>query len=436
MALRSHVDPVLYSRFILFDESDIGEKYVSALKTENPDELQQVVNEIFKHHPRVSFHEAYHCFQGLKTPFLHRYAIVAWYAFTRIFRDLCQGAEDHRTWAIKVPMLELLTQKRQYAGHMGGGIRPFIGQELSILDIVEGVTSLIEWQLYAHEFKQSPYDVTCFQRWQKRNAMYSKLYEAASAVVGMQRALSSAIALGTAALYTSQPIVAYYRLLLILEYKIRSSNYRRHFDSVESCVRSEMIFEFLNVMRYEETVNATHDLLDTRLFRLRLPFGDSLPKEHPFFVHSTRGSGLFSAPLGEKEWFMYLVHPEVFSNIRSVLEDNFAAPMTRIKIRRRDGSFHAFSMVHPQYGAPYNRDKSAAGDFARLYSVIISVIRRASGRFYATERTCELRACPEWEHNFCSAYIFTPSVHTKCQFLLDLERFRKQFGKGPRNDGI
>ena len=145
MALRSHVDPVLYSRFILLDESDIEPEHISILTAPatapgSTDAVGRVLSDALKRHPRVAFHEAYHCFQGLRIPFLHRYAVIVWYSFGKAFAHLCQGSEDHRSWALEeAPLLGLLSEKFQCTRTAGDAL----GTPLSILDIVEGVTSLV-----------------------------------------------------------------------------------------------------------------------------------------------------------------------------------------------------------------------------------------------------------------------------------------------------
>lgn len=431
MSLRSHVDPVLYTRFIMLDEAELSPEDVELWRAPSSSEsLKPALNRVLGKHPRVLFHEAYHCFQGLFAPFLRRFALIAWHEIIRAFDLLSGTATDHRNWAgAAMPELARFSQTTTLMLELDGV--SIACPPISVLEIVEGIATLVEWQMYAHEKHFDASDIDEFDLWKKRTPGYLKLYDIVSSVVGPVRALRSATALGTAALATSAPSYALTLLIPELAKRLPRSDVTSEFDDMDALERSVRIRRLLDEIPFEAPTNSAGVLWDTRFFRLSLPFGSEVPAVHPNLKRAYKFEGSNDDPA-----FLNLVHPELLPDFRASLEAGLAPPMTTFKIRFNDGSYRTHGMITGRYLQDHERtDDVVDGRLVsamRFATAIFSVMRRATGAFYDPGiRTCELRACPEWEANFCNSYSPVPLDYAKCHFLDDLNAARRLLNTQP-----
>ena len=183
MVMRSHVDPCTFVMYIHIAgdhlRTDLSEK-LQSFQPEQDASLHSVLAHLTPRSRQVHFHEAYHFWQGLRLPFLFRYASLAFRQAFMAFKSLATQEEDFLKWDCILPELERLGLRERIGlgrtGHLflGGHealFPPEVTSEVAIspLDRLECATSLAEFQVTATGDKTDP---IVLSRWAKRNPSY------------------------------------------------------------------------------------------------------------------------------------------------------------------------------------------------------------------------------------------------------------------------
>src|SRR5262245_10015548 len=112
MAVRSHVDPSTFVVFMHVTGDYLGEKLssvVKSLQARHGDSFDPVLDELNFRTQQVLFHEGYHFWQGLRLPFLFRYATLTFRDTFLAFKQLSKLDRDFRNWDCVLPAFARLT---------------------------------------------------------------------------------------------------------------------------------------------------------------------------------------------------------------------------------------------------------------------------------------------------------------------------------------
>src|SRR5215471_12952764 len=125
MSVRSHVDPCLFIVFMHIKRDQLDDDLadvVKALQARHGDPFNPVLDRLqFRSH-QVLLHEIYHFWQGLRLPFLYRYAMLAFRHAFLAFEELSRASSDFHEWSCIIPELERLNLKSRIGFRPGGRI--------------------------------------------------------------------------------------------------------------------------------------------------------------------------------------------------------------------------------------------------------------------------------------------------------------------------
>ena len=174
MPIRSHVDLCLYTRFLHYRSGDVDPQIHNLLFDGH--EREAWVKQ-FSHDLGRSFHEAYHYWQGLRLPFLHRYAILTLRVVAQAFQEL-NKIQDLHAWDCMLPELYRLTlasrwyspePRHVYVAPLSNGTGE--GIDLTCIDLLEGAATIAQWQTTVAQGDERT-SWLAFSRWTKRNPSY------------------------------------------------------------------------------------------------------------------------------------------------------------------------------------------------------------------------------------------------------------------------
>ncbi|WP_369253872.1 hypothetical protein [Streptomyces sp. R35] len=430
MRIRSHVDLCMFTRFmhVRFEDRAPGvdalladRKDVSALRAAA--ELQTQAS------PKVFFHETYHFWQGLRLPFLYRYANLAARAAIHAFANADATWEDLHDWDFLVPDLHRLDLKVTVRlGEDQLSVGPWDQSEgassanaadwadsatLSPVDLLESAASIAEFQACSGA---RPDDVQAFRRWAKRHPVYREAFDLACRVLPIDLALTGTIPLINSAFHTSDPVRAFaeelVRMRVLLgrmrtgEGAIREAPLER-WSHLTAWLRDELSYE-----------SSSEDarLLGSPFHRIHLDNWlhatlNGNPVEHPFLTapalrweelaRESAADVLLDAP-------GYAPRDSLDMALKTIV------PFTAVRFHRR--SDEDIDRVITIGGGGTS---TATEDFQirLMFLTTYSAVRRASGaHFDPDHRLCPHRRCPEWEHNFCNSYPAVPADWHDCKF--------------------
>lgn len=170
--------------------------------------------------PRLIFHEAYHFWQGLRLPFLYWHAGKAFRQIFIAFRDFNRVAPDFHNWEGFLPEFHILSVRGR-CWHIRGD-RFALGDrntpspehfqsqvDLSTIDLLEGATSLVEWQIddgAKHESLARLVNPEVFSLWCKRHPAYITAFRFVARVLKSEKlAIRCFVPMVCAAFETTHP---------------------------------------------------------------------------------------------------------------------------------------------------------------------------------------------------------------------------------------
>lgn len=427
MRIRSQVDLCMFIRFmhVRFEERAPG---VDALLTDRKDvsALRAAAELQTRASPKVFFHETYHFWQGLRLPFLYRYASLAVRAAYQAFVGADAAWEDLHDWDVLVPDLyrldlKLTVRLGEDTLSVGPGGKPESTcsanwpdwATLSPVDLLEGAASIAEFQACSGA---RPDDVQAFDRWAKRHPVYRGAFDLACRVLPVDLALTGTIPLINSAFHTSNPVRAF------AEELVRMRVLLGRIQTEEGNIRaapldrwSQLTAWLRDDLSYESNTEDTR-LLGSPFHRIRLDNWlhatlNGKPVEHPFptapalrweeLAHESPADILLDAP-------GYAPRGYVDEALQTIV------PFTALRFHR--GSDEGVDRVITMGGCGMSTVPEEV-QIQLMYLTTYSTIRRASGaHFDADHRLCPHRRCPEWEHNFCNSYPAVPADWHDCKF--------------------
>ncbi len=399
----------------------------------------------FSANPFVWFHEHYHYWQGLRLPFLLWYASFSLRAVFTVFDEGLKTGLPFENWTGTAPELSYLSDKMRcnYEGDdafsIGSENAPASPETvltalLSPLDLIEGMTSIADWQ--AQAIKTDLENVRSFQRWAKRNPAYLGAFRFVGGVLQDEAlALRIFCALVEAAFHTSHPLKGMLLLLRIFQQFRLTPLGRTIIAQQEPCRWPELFLSFLDMIRYEAPSDSMRGILVDHPF-CRLDRAnwvgaswDGSDFLHPFLSPNARKwltqektEPAYSWLLAQPGW----VPKEIFWDAF----DTYYPPVTILHFALNNGKNRIIIGGHPETTAS---DFLKSGNFLTLLTAF-SVVRRATGTHYTPDiRLCHHTDCPHYPANYCNLYPVIPESWQKCGFPSRVEQISTFLRTSPRS---
>ena len=432
MPIRSHVDMCLFVRFIHVIRENVSSEVIDLLvHSQDRESMFEAWRKQFIATPQVMFHEAYHFWQGLRLPFLYRYAMLSFRVMYLAFRQLAVHPNLH-SWDCMLPELERLNIPNRIWGLPGKGL--YVGGpeahvpdltesplELTPFDLLEGAASVAEFQVST--LPNTRIDPISFSRWTKRNRAYTKAFKyVARALEDEQLALRIFLPLVNAAFHTTEPVQTFVILLGRFWGLVRRDPLAKAFlAQPEPCRWTEIFRDFLDTVKFEAPPDSDGNILGSPFHRLTLKkwvfgsFGQINNRDiaHPFLIYPARTwiereddnpiyDGLIDAPgwAGDDTFWECM--------------REFAPSLTFVRFHLDGKQDRVITLGEKEYQFPLI-------DLMTLFSTV----RRASGaHFDSDSRLCHHVDCPEYGPNFCNCYPVIPKHFADCTFRKRVETVR------------
>jgi len=452
MRIRSHIDLCFFVVFAHIPREQIGNELLQVIMTTpmHDGSLLDIGNRLPLRSHQVMFHENYHYWQGLRLPFLFRYAFLAFRKILIVFKRLSNENSDFHTWDCLLPELHRLDLKPR-VGYAPGGTIYWGGTEanfprdlvaeysFSPIDLLESAASVAEFQVMTSRDEAA--NALAFSRWAKHNAAYLAPFKFAAELLGNEQlTLRLFLPLVNAAFHTTEPTRAFVELLARVwgNFVVKSDFAKRFLDQPEPCRWKDVFDHFLDDIKYEAPPDSCGEILGTKFYRLNLdnwvfsrivsPQSKSDYIIHPFLGPAARRwcelektNPAYSWLLGQPAW--------VDTRMMEGCMNDFAPPLSIIRFHLGGGQdrvfcigrgdFSGFTTVHDGSDP---RSKGLIADCMTMYGAV----RRASGaHFDGEQRTCHHLNCPEYAHNYCNAYPIIPRSYTACGFPDRINRLIK-----------
>lgn len=389
---------------------------------------------------KVGFHELYHFWQGLRLPFLYRYALIALHVVSQAFTKLSEEDENFHNWNCSIPDFDRLNLKdrigftkngESYWGGDQAEVPITLDQEelFSPIDLLECAASLADFQIAVGAEAASNPDA--LERWEKRRAAYLVPLKFAGRYLENQKlALRALLPLINASFCTTEPVRAFKDLLYYLRHDPNAALDTRRLLAQGEPGPWKSIFEaFLNELKFEAPPNSCTNIRGAKYYRLTL-------NDMVYGLAITKGSDHFKHPilahLAEKWIEMERKENPEYGWLLDY--PGYVNPLTMLGARSHFGPPFGILRIHTDtipdpvgmFGDPtftgYSSLDAALEDatgMARMVDIVTmySAIRRASGaHFDRDHRTCSHKTCPEYEHNYCNSYPIVPSEFSECGF--------------------
>ncbi|MGI8739107.1 MAG: hypothetical protein ACR2KU_05535 [Gammaproteobacteria bacterium] len=194
MLIRSHTDLCFFVVFAHILRNQIDDELLKAIMAiPTRDGGAFVADRLSARSRQIIFHENYHYWQGLRLPFLFRYAFLAFRTVLLAFKQLSRQNIDYHVWDCIIPELHRLDVKYRIAWAPGGiiywgGSEAKLPKEgavecsFSSIDLLESATSLAEFQYTTPA--RAVTDPSTFSRWAKRNPAYLAPFELTARFLG------------------------------------------------------------------------------------------------------------------------------------------------------------------------------------------------------------------------------------------------------------
>jgi hypothetical protein len=445
MPIRSHVDPTMFVPFIHIQgtalTSDLG-AVVAALNLRHGDSFSPILNQLHARTHQLVFHETYHFWQGLRLPFMFRYALLSYRLAMQAFASLSRNSANISDWACELPQFERLNLPSELGlspnGKVlfGGSIRTARPAPLQIVQItplllLETAATLAEYNVTASGKRT---DQTVFQRWCKKNPGYISIIGAcAKFLCSEELTLRCLLPLINACFHTSIPERAF-ALLLARTWGVfaRSGEFSEKFlAQQEPCRWTELYEMWLSDLDYEAE-SSVAEVLDNAFYRLHLAdwvnggYGGKDGLTHPFLGPAAR---LWLRSAASDESLLSVMDFPGFAN-----EHTFALCMTEMQPPVSVYRFHLSSgndhvVLHGDtagkaFLGTTPLDASQYRGFIADTLTMYGAVRAASGaHFDADQRTCHHEKCPLYAQNLCNAYPIVPASFEQCGFTARVDRF-------------
>jgi len=445
MAIRSHIDPATFVRILYIDCDGLDTKLVAALEAgPNHDAFHEVWKIERARRFDTVMHETYHFWQGVRLPYVHRYAVLSFWRIFHAFKFAAGHFGSHISqWQFEVPDLYRLTIPFDcYLLHSGSFAMQVVAGELPNVsgvkrrfrvterDLLETGASLAEWNAHVgnkQEKRSALTEPTLFNRWRKRHPAFLTAFDMiAMALDNESLALRCALPLICGAFSTNRPVQTLCRLIADI---VRAN--REHHDWWVTFIRQEEpcrwvdLMDFLvNQIDFDALPDSDTDMVPKTYCKLTIDMWASGR------ITNESGSGTVHPFLSERaqQWLkaeqstlpglrFFMAQPNWVTEETLHFALTIEPPMTIARIalpsgRTRVVPFREFGTRQPVFGLP------ETGDVELLeIMTVVSIIKRATGSHYhADHRLCSHSACPHFPANYCNSYANIPDDPKACGF--------------------
>jgi hypothetical protein len=436
MATYSHVDTLLFHRYMDMASSDIPESVVHVLR--NNDASKSVLNEAFGQQFAESrskmLHEAYHYWQGLMLPYLHRRAVLGHRIILRAFRELSKRTSNYIEWSCQLTGFSSLSEKSHLIGRPGTSEFTIIMSDddksppsnvtlaFSPLDMLENAASIAEFQF--QNTGPDAFDPDKFKKWCIRNPAYDSIQKyVQSCLRDKVLAFRMTLCLINVSFHTTQPTRAFALLLkyfhdsfdddLVLCEKIAQGNpykLRTLFESM------------LDQLDMDDKDDANADFYTSSFHKINIrtwaggSFGN-LPSgidiDHPFISKDT-ATWLDAIDSGRHEFLALLDHPGILLEREvDLVAQHFSPPLTLAKFQLSEMNSRVLIWGDLKRISKAYRDVFSPAELLTIYSM---VKQSASINVENRSRLCSHTNCPNFKKNYCNMYPGIPEDFEKCEF--------------------
>lgn len=421
--MRSHVNQSTFIQYLFVpaSEEDLDLHDLLANR-EDKEALQNAWNRQSAKTPLLFFHETYHYWQGLRLPFLYRFAILSYRLMMQAYREMAALSQPLRDWDCLLPDLYRLAIPARIYWYDDGSLGSFaLGDtegppatdatawwEVTPQGLLETAASVSEFQVTTD--KATPLDVITFRRWCKRHPAYLDAYDIASKVLGEELALMAVVPLINGAFETSDPLRGFVEVLSKMNGALRGGQ----LDSFVGQSEPRRWAEYVDLALSEVHFESNED--DTALFggpfhRVTLSTWigatDSNGQQlvHPFLTQKAMD---WQRRADVRPAYRWLLSQPAWVEESVLLEalHELDPPLSFLKFRlpSRD--------VVVSVG-----DTSLPSMVLKQLLTIYSVVLRASEAGYDPgNRLCHHVQCPLYTANYCSTYPAIPLDFRDCQF--------------------
>ncbi|HCA5410833.1 TPA: hypothetical protein ACKFQQ_004113 [Klebsiella variicola] len=444
MTIRSHVDPILFVPFIHVQGTVLTtelESVVTALKLRHRDSFSPIMKQF---HPRIRhiiFHETYHFWQGLRLPFMFRYAMMSYRLTVRAFATLSRHSANTLDWSCKIPEFDRLNVQSELGLSPNGKIQ--IGTSIStVRPVPQTIIHITPLLLLETAATLAEYNVTSsrnrtasgeFKRWRKRNPGYLEIFDACVTFLRSEElALRCLLPLINACFQTSKPELAFALLLGRTwgEFAHGGEYSAKFLAQPEPCRWTELYEIWLSELDFEldfEPKPNAVDVLDDAFYRLHL---DDLVNG------GFDGTGGFTHPFIGQAAKLWLSLAETDKSLLSVMDfpgsskmETFNLCMTEMGPPISVYRFHLSSgndrlIIHGNTEGKTGLDTIFLSlGFIADAMAMYGVVRAVSGaHFDADQRTCHHEVCPLYARNLCNTYPVVPTYFEQCKFTTRVDQ--------------
>lgn len=454
MPIRSHVDLCTFVRFIYIEHQDLNAKALNNLSNaRDTQSFLEALSEIWsaegcRNFPTIT-HESYHYWQGVRLPYLFRYATHSYRALVQTFSLLSNQLPDIKDWSVEIPELHRITTPFLCHVHddnsisikLSAGIIGLSGRVkktfvISELDLLEGAASLVEWNAHiaqTHQLARLALDPKLFGRWTKRRPAFLVPFEIVSTVLAdEQLALRCTLPIISGAFFTTRPVVAFCEILC--RFASGLINKRSDFlalvaeaepcrwsDLVNRILEEEMEFECAPDSDWE--INGKYQRLTFESYaHASYPSGRPL---HPILSDTVRAwadaenriPGLRHF-MGQPVW----AGKEIINAVK-----NFHPPLTVARVRLPNNETRV-CVVKTEEPSAFFHSSESFNEASQIILTLSSVVKRASRVFYHPDhRLCWHQSCDYYKDNFCNSYPIIPSNHVNCGFPKQVTMIREKY---------
>lgn len=449
--MRSHVDPCTFVAHLHIAGGYVSDELAETLrsfKLEQGKSPEQVLRKLALRSQQIEFHETYHFWQGLRLPFLYRYALLSFRTAIQAFREVAPYILEGQDPGLQLPHLERLGIDFCIA-RGGPGLIYFGGSSadfpdgtrevlpLTALALLECATSLAEYQWTCTGDVTDP---SSLRRWSKRNPASLNLFWFAARFLGDERtALRLLLPLINVAFCTSVPERAFFELLGRAWPFLHKDPIAPNFlAQPEPCRWHEVCESWLDSIAFDSQPDADADLLSNDFHRVTLQYwvgggftdgkGGSLA--HPFLAPKARKweqlqakAPVLGMVMDQPAWVDREVVEgclEAFSPSLNVYRFHFADGTSRVIFtgEGRAGDFSTFEIPDA------SQWRGFIADILTMYGAIRSL---SGAHFDGQQRTCHHSQCPHYAINLCNTYPIIPADFRDCGFPARLSRLANEW---------
>lgn len=421
--MRSHVNQSTFIQYIFVPPSEEDLDLQGLLNNpEDEEALGKAWARQFTKTPMLFFHETYHYWQGLRLPFLYRFAILSHRAIIHAYQQMATLGRPLIEWDCIMPELSRLAIPSRIYWYEDGvlgsyGIGGTTGPpdadatawwEVTPQGLLETAASVSEFQVTTDQTtRQSP---LAFRRWCKRNAAYLDAYDITSKVLGEELALMAVVPIINGAFETSDPLRGFVEILSKVTGGLRSGTLDPFIAQPEPRQWVSLVDLTLREINYESDEEDTL-LVGSAFHRVSLdnwvgaiyPSGE--PLVHPFLTENAMEWHRRAAVRPAYHWLLAQpawVHDDVINEALTDLGPQL--------------SFLKFRMPNRDVVITRGNTRLNLSELKRLLTIYSVILRASEVGFDPRNRLCHHASCPLYKSNYCTTYPAIPQDFRSCQF--------------------